>query len=143
MSTALRQATAADAPALAAIHASAFAPPLAWSKDAFALQLAMPGVFGLLDARGGMILARITADEAEILTLAVTPETRRQGLARALLQAAMTTMEAEGAASVVLEVAVGNIAARALYRESGFIEAGRRPAYYADGSDALILRRRF
>jgi [ribosomal protein S18]-alanine N-acetyltransferase len=39
-----------------------------------------------------------------------------------------------------LEVAVGNAPAQALYRQAGFVEAGRRPRYYADGGDALILR---
>ncbi len=41
---------------------------------------------------------------------------------------------------MVLEVAIGNAAARTLYEHAGFVEAGRRPRYYADGGDALILR---
>jgi ribosomal-protein-alanine N-acetyltransferase len=43
-----------------------------------------------------------------------------------------------------LEVAISNVAARALYDRLGFTEAGRRKGYYArPGSppeDALILR---
>jgi ribosomal-protein-alanine N-acetyltransferase len=38
-----------------------------------------------------------------------------------------------------LEVAAQNTAARALYAALGFTETGRRPAYYEDGGDALIL----
>jgi ribosomal-protein-alanine N-acetyltransferase len=41
---------------------------------------------------------------------------------------------------VFLEVSVANIAARRLYFRSGFVEAGRRPHYYSDNSDALVLR---
>jgi ribosomal-protein-alanine N-acetyltransferase len=39
-----------------------------------------------------------------------------------------------------LEVATGNTAALALYRREGFVEVGRRCRYYADSSDALVLR---
>ena len=138
----LQRAMAAHAVPLAAIHAQAFPPREAWGRDAIALQLAMPGVFGLLHPRGGMILARVTADEAEVLTLAVVPEARRQGVAAALLAGAMAEAGEQAAQTMVLEVATGNAAARALYQRAGFVEAGRRSRYYADGGDALILRAR-
>jgi len=70
-------------------------------EDAIALQLAMPGVLGLLHARGGMILIRVTEDEAEVLTLAVAPEARRQGVAGALLAAAMAAARAQAARTMV------------------------------------------
>jgi ribosomal-protein-alanine N-acetyltransferase len=142
MTEALQRATRAHVAALAAIHAMAFPPHEAWGEDAIALQLAMPGVLGLLHARGGMILIRVTEDEAEVLTLAVAPEARRQGVAGALLAAAMAAAREQAARTMVLEVAIGNAAARALYERAGFVEAGRRPRYYADGGDALILRAR-
>lgn len=142
MTVALQRATMAHVAPLAAIHAAAFPRREAWGVDAIALQLAMPGVFGLLHLLGGMILARVTEDEAEILTLAVTPESRRQGVAGFLLSGAMAEARAQAARTMVLEVAIGNAAARALYQRAGFVEAGRRPRYYADGGDALILRAR-
>ncbi len=64
MTEALQRATRAHIAPLAAIHAAAFPPHEAWGEDAIALQLAMPGVFGLLHPLGGMILARVTEDEA-------------------------------------------------------------------------------
>jgi [ribosomal protein S18]-alanine N-acetyltransferase len=140
MTAALRRVTSVHAAPLAAIHAEAFPSREAWGEDAIALQLAMPGVFGLLDRRGGMILARVTEDEAEVLTLAVAWEVRRQGVARALLSGAMAAAREQAATTMVLEVAISNAAARALYDRAGFVEAGRRPRYYADGSDALIMR---
>jgi ribosomal-protein-alanine N-acetyltransferase len=142
MTAPLQHATIVHAAPLAAIHAQAFPPREAWGEDAIMIQLAMPGVFGLLDPRGGMILARVTADEAEILTLAVVPEARRQGVAAALLAGAIAEARARAARTMVLEVATGNTAARALYERAGFVEAGRRSRYYADGGDALILRAR-
>ena len=41
---------------------------------------------------------------------------------------------------VFLEVAIGNAGALALYQHGGFVEVGRRRRYYADSSDALVLR---
>ncbi len=137
--TTIVTACRAHAPAMAAIHAGAFPPGARWNAEAFAAQLALPGVFGLIHPEGGFALARVAADEAEILTLAVIPATRRQGLGRALLSAAMARARAAGARRMVLEVSAGNIPARALYAASGFAAAGRRQRYYEDGSDALIL----
>jgi [ribosomal protein S18]-alanine N-acetyltransferase len=133
-------ATPAHGAALAAIHRAAFTRGEAWSRDVITLQLELPAVFGLLHPLGGMILARVAADEAEILTLAVTPGQRRHGIGSALLRAAMDRTAALGAVSMFLEVAVTNAAARALYAAHGFTEAGLRRHYYADGTDALILR---
>jgi ribosomal-protein-alanine N-acetyltransferase len=131
----------AHAATMAAIHRLAFPPNEAWGVDAIALQLAMPGVFGWLDERGGMILARVAADEMEVLTLAVAPEARRQGVGTNLLDTAMRLAVSHGARTAFLEVSVGNTAALALYARAGFTPTGRRPHYYADGTDALVLRR--
>ena len=46
----------------------------------------------------------------------------------------------DGGRAMFLEVATGNAAALALYRREGFVEVGRRRRYYADASDALVLR---
>jgi [ribosomal protein S18]-alanine N-acetyltransferase len=133
-------ATLADAAILAAVHATAFPPRERWGVDAISLQLALPGVVGFLHPRGGMLLARVIGEEAEILTLAVEPRVRRRGVARALLTKALAEARSRGARSVLLEVSVSNAAARALYGHAGFVEVGRRQRYYTDGADALILR---
>ena len=135
-------ATPAHAAALAAIHASAFPPREAWGEDAITIQLALPGAFGLIDDRGGMLLGRMAADEAEVLTLAVAPEARRQGIATLLLRAAKAHVGARGGTGVFLAVATGNAAALALYARAGFVEVGHRRRYYADLADALVLRAR-
>ena len=136
----LRRAIQADIEVMAAIHATAFAPADAWSAELFDLQLAMPNIFGFLHQKGGLILTRVAADEAEILTLAVVPTVRRTGLAFALLAAATELATSLSARVIFLEVSVTNIAARALYTKAGFIQAGRRRRYYSDTSDALVLR---
>ncbi len=130
----------AAAAALAAIHAGAFPPEQTWDEAAFATQLALPGVFARMDPAGGMVLARVAGDEAEILTLAVLPGRRRRGIGRALLAAALAEAGARGAQALFLEVAEANRPARALYQAFGFVAVGVRRGYYADGADGLVLR---
>jgi len=136
----MRATCATDAAALAAIHGAAFPPSEAWEEEAFRLQLGLPGVFGLIDAAGGMVLARVADEEAEVLTLAVVPVSRRHGLGGALLDAALREARDRGARAMFLEVSEANQTARRRYAEAGFVEVGRRRRYYADGADALLLR---
>lgn len=136
----LHRATLADCDLMAAIHAAAFGGSEAWSRDVFSLQLALSNVFGLVHASGGLILVRIAADEAEILTLAVTPSVQRAGIGSMLIHEATILAAAVGARVVFLEVSVSNSAARELYTRVGFRQAGLRPHYYSDSSDALVLR---
>ncbi|MFC0634059.1 ribosomal protein S18-alanine N-acetyltransferase [Brevundimonas balnearis] len=127
--------------ALARLHARAFADP--WPEDAFAQLLAQPTT-RVHAAPHGFILTRLTVDEAEILTLAVDPERRRAGIGRGLIDEAAAALAAEGATRLFLEVAVDNVAARALYAATGFAEAGVRRGYYArpgGAIDALVLSR--
>ncbi|MBL6078962.1 GNAT family N-acetyltransferase [Belnapia sp. T18] len=137
----MRAARPEDAPALAALHALAFPPAEAWGPDAMRLMLEMPGAFGVWCQAEGLVLARAAAGEAEILTLAVAPAARRRGLGAALLGAAMQGAVLRGAAEMFLEVAAANEAALALYAAAGFDGVGRRRRYYANGEDALVLRR--
>jgi ribosomal-protein-alanine N-acetyltransferase len=132
------RATPLHAEALATIHAAAFPPGERWDARAMAEILAMPGAFGVLDVRGGLLLARSVGGEAEVLTLAVLPEARRRGLGRALLDHMLGEI---GAVPVFLEVAADNEAALALYRSAGLHPCGRRAHYYGAGRDALVLRR--
>lgn len=140
MSGGLEPATQAYVAALAAIHEAAFPIGERWGPDAIRLQFGLPGAFGFVSARGGFILARAVADEAEILTLAVDPVAQCGGIGRELVMQAMSTAGSRGALAMFLEVAEANAAARALYAACGFSEVGRRKRYYAGGIDALVLR---
>ena len=80
-------------------------------------------------------------DEAEIIMIASDPACRRQGIGRALLEALKTEAKRRNTGSIFLEVREGNEAARAMYRQGGFAEAGRRRGYYhAPAEDAVIMR---
>jgi len=129
---------------LAAVHATAF--PAPWDAAAFEGLLDQPGVFALEEA-DGFILLRAIADEAEILTLAVRPAARRQGVGARLVSEGAVAAVARGATRLFLEVAQDNASALALYARAGFAEAGRRAGYYARPGgrreDALILALNF
>lgn len=125
---------------IAGMHHVCFAEP--WNEKAMADLLAMPGIYGLLAAGEqpeGFVMARMAADEAEILTLLVLPPYRRTGLAQRLLEAALDNAKMQGAQKMYLEVASSNEAAQQLYTKVGFTLVGRRKAYYASGADALLL----
>lgn len=137
----LRRAGAGDAAALAALHATAFPPGEAWPEATMRSLLGLPGVTALLAEGEGLLLLRQAADEAEVLTLAVRPEARRQGVARALLETGMLLLAAAGARRLLLEVAAENAPAIALYAALGFARAGERRDYYAPGRHAWLLAR--
>jgi tRNA threonylcarbamoyladenosine biosynthesis protein TsaB len=146
-------ATSLHAELLAALHAAAFGAESgeAWPTSSLAELLAQPGTFGRLaqgapNAPLGFVLARVAADECEILTIATIPVVRRRGVAAALLEAVLDEAARRGATAAYLEVARDNRAAQALYRRAGFVEVGRRPGYYRNirgqaARDALILHR--
>lgn len=131
--------------ALAALHAGAFTDaPRPWSAAEFASLLADPAVL-LAAGPEGFALGRVAGPEAELLTLAVAPQARRRGLGAELVARLIGLATDAGAEEMLLEVAVTNAAARALYARCGFEEVGRRPRYYARPAgpalDALVLRR--
>jgi len=110
-----------------------------WDEQSVRSLLAAPFGFAML-ADSGFALGRVVAGEAEILSLGVWPEARGKGLGGALLDRLIQESRARGAGTLLLEVAANNVPALALYHRRGFIEIGRRRAYYADGRDAILLR---
>lgn len=143
--TLVEPARPADADDLASL---AQATAQAWTRAHFEAALGTAGtsVFVVRASPAGApcalcVLARV-ADEAEIHALAVAPDERRRGLARALLGHALEHAARAGARAAFLEVRASNVAARALYAGLGFVESGLRRAYYsAPAEDALLLRR--
>jgi ribosomal-protein-alanine N-acetyltransferase len=143
----LSEARAQDAAALAALHAGAFR--RGWSEDEFERLLIDKNVIAHRALVGrtpaGFIVSRLAGGEAEILSVAVAPARRGRGLARKLLDLHLRRLAGLGATAVFLEVDEDNAPARRLYARARFRDVGRRPAYYARGSEppasALVLRR--
>jgi ribosomal-protein-alanine N-acetyltransferase len=84
----------------------------------------------------GFLVARtLTAEEREILNLAVAPDFRRKGVARALLESAF-----EGfCGSVFLEVRESNGVAQEFYKSLGFKELSQRAGYYDSPPETAIV----
>jgi [ribosomal protein S18]-alanine N-acetyltransferase len=133
--TELREGGAHDLVEVSRIMEDAFDPRFgeAWTSAQCLGMLSLPGVWLVIASLEGedvgFALARVVADEAELLLLATRPAARRRGVAGALLRAVITEAEARGVAQLHLEVRAGNDAVR-LYRREGFEKVGERKNYY-------------
>jgi ribosomal-protein-alanine N-acetyltransferase len=129
-------------PAVHAIELLVFADP--WSLGDFRECVTSEALFLVAvtpEGVAGYAVALNAADEGEILNLAVTPNGRRHGTGRALVEAVLESLRARGVLQAYLEVRESNAAARALYAAHGFGEVGRRTRYYRRPvEDAIILR---
>lgn len=130
---------------MSAMHKACF-PARPWKAAEFESLMQQEGVFwGVDHERRGFILARTAGAEAEILTLVVDPEHRRQGIGRDLLTNVLHACPLLEARHLFLEVAADNVAASSLYKTHNFIEVGRRKGYYMRGEappvDAVIMAR--
>lgn len=86
--------------------------------------------------------AELNSDTAEIESLAVDPEYRRQGIATILLIKLLGAVKKRGATFIILEVRPSNKAAIALYKSFGFQIVEREKDYYLD-EDAWIMAKDF
>ena len=137
-----------DIDLVAKIHATCFYD--AWGPPMIRQVLDIPGTFAQIVRRKnyssiiGFALARIVADECELLSLGVESEYRTNGAGSLLLSAAMDRASSERARWFYLEVAENNDVALRLYKAHGLARVGYRPNYYdnADGTktNALTMR---
>ncbi len=131
-----------DIPALLEIERVAV--PLPWSERMLREEVLHPLGFSRVawveDAPVGYLFARKIFEDLHITNIAVRPERRRNGIARALLEDTLETARSEGVLRALLEVRHLNVPALSLYRAYGFVEVGKRTGYYHDtGEDALLL----
>ena len=144
----LSEGSAADLDAVMRVMENSFDPRFgeAWTAPQCAGLLPMPGVWLSLARDNGEVigfgLARLVADEAELLLLAVSRESQGHGVGKMLLDRFEALAKIRGASRLHLEVREGNHAVK-LYEQSGFSLIGRRRNYYTghDGYcyDALTL----
>jgi ribosomal-protein-alanine N-acetyltransferase len=158
MSDGVRLATArvGDLSAVMRVMETAFDPAYgeAWSAAQLLTLFALPSARVCLawvrDGAGddeipcGFAAARVAGGESELLLIGVDPARRGQGIGARLMADWQAWAEGRGAEDYFLEMRADNDAVH-LYRQSGFVECGRRPAYYRGGDgvvrDAITMRR--
>ncbi len=136
---------------IASMHKMLFDP--AWDEEELRKMLVDPCASALIakvrlrhigpPAPAGFVIARIVADEAEILSIGVIQPFQRRGIGEFLIDGLLRAAKSAGARSLFLEVADDNVAAKQLYDATGFKQVGCRKDYYKrrDGTsaDALTL----
>lgn len=124
------------------IHAAAFTQSRPWSTAEFRDLLANSYTHAIGDDCC-FALYQVIAGEAELLTIATHPDHQGQGLARACMHNWQAHARQIGARWALLEVAVDNAAACALYEKCGYVVCGQRKGYYRrDGQpsvDAIVM----
>ena len=144
----LRTMTLADLEPVLAIENSAYAFP--WTRGNFVDSLAAGYHAQVLVADDGSIQGYFVAmpgvDEMHLLNITVAPALQGLGLARRLLDALDDDCRARRLAMLWLEVRDSNQRARALYRQRGLREVGRRRGYYpaphGQREDAIVMSQR-
>jgi ribosomal-protein-alanine N-acetyltransferase len=142
-----------DVPAANTLQQLAF-PHDAWSETSLRDQLAAPAdrwwvvaESTSLESTGlestsldspivGLAGSSVAGEVVDVLSLAVHPAARRRGIGRSLLTELLAQARTTAAERVLLEVAVDNDAALALYEAAHFTAISRRPRYY-DGPDGV------
>ncbi|WP_020179568.1 GNAT family N-acetyltransferase [Methylopila sp. M107] len=129
------EADAGDADELAAIHVASFA--RGWDvaeMDELLRDRAVVACKLLRAGRSqsyGFAISRVAGDEAEVLSVAVAGSRRGRGGGGTLMARHLGQLAGHGVRRVVLEVDEDNASAIALYARFGFVEVGKRKAYYA------------
>ncbi len=120
---------------IADLHKLCF-PNKPWSASDFA-DLKKSGC-EIIMSENGFVVYRCVADEAEIITIGVAPDARRNGIGSAMLCIIEKNVKNQGVNKIFLEVASTNTAGQKLYKNNGYKVVGIRPKYY-DGVDAILM----
>jgi len=115
---------------LAKIHAASFSyAPRPWRAEEFDSLLLSPNI-KLFEHTSGFAIFRFAGPEAELLTIAVDPAFRRQGIAKKLILAGHESAKKSGVEEVFLEVSQENPHAKSLYEQFGYEVRAIRENYY-------------
>ncbi len=138
----IRSPRAEDVPVIGRLEAEVFTDP--WPTHLYLQEVGQPMRFQrvVADANGYLaayLFACWQADELHILKVATHPIHQGKGLATQLMEEARLHGIQGNARGLVLEVRPSNRRAVTLYRFLGYTVLGRRPHYYSDGEDALVM----
>lgn len=143
-----RQPTALDLPVLTSLERTLF-PDYPWSQAQFKEEIAGIGTSrefllalndgSVIGYAGIMVVA--AGVPADLLTIAVLPDFRGQGIAQSMLAKLENWAKEKGATEVILEVDTKNESAIRLYEFAGYEKISTRANYYGLGINALVMRK--
>ena len=138
----IRLAIADDIPAMRVL-ASQSPEAAQWTEQHYAAMSADESRLALVAVERGKVLGFLVvhdiAGECEMENIVVSPDERRQGIARELLSELLKKAVQRGIRTIHLEVRGQNRAARALYERLAFVQSGVRRNYYDCPADDAIL----
>jgi [ribosomal protein S18]-alanine N-acetyltransferase len=145
----LRSFEAEDLPELVRLDARCFPPQISYSRAELQFFVRHPRSTTTIAESAGEIAGFCVVDWklesgrklGHFITIDVAPEFRRNGLGRLLMQAGEMLLSSMGCFAIALEVASNNRVAQAFYEHLGYEQTGRIPGYYADGTNALVMRK--
>ena len=143
-----RQPIALDIPVLATYEKELF-PYSPWSTSQFKEEFAgIPTTRFMSVAEDGNtivgycgVFVPAPGIEADILTVAVLPAYRRQGIAKEFMRQIEAYAVERQASAMMLEVELSNESAIKLYESLGYMKISVRMDYYGPGKDAHVMRK--
>ena len=142
MTLRIRRFRLVDLDRLLDIERAAF-PKAAYPRDLFLELYQDCGRLFYVAMRGrsiaGYSVTCVRLPRAELISIAVDPRHRRQGIAEALLRRTLARLRQAGAARLTLMVRARNRGAIALYSTFGFRRTGRVARYYENGEDGIRM----
>lgn len=144
----IRDFQPADFQTLWRMDQECFPPGIAYSKQELKAYIQERGAFTLVaeaePAKAGKPAGFIVVHSGatgHVITIDVVAAARRLGVGSRLLQAAEERLRTAGSRAAGLETAVDNLAALSFYKRHGYSVIRTWPRYYANGVDALVLRK--
>jgi ribosomal-protein-alanine N-acetyltransferase len=139
-----RAMTPFDVPGVGAVERASY--PFPWSEGIFRDCLRVGYLCRVAENEGEIVgygIVAMGAGEAHVLNICVAERVRGRGIGRRMLLLLLERSVQSGMQDMFLEVRPSNMHAIALYQSLGFIEVGRRRAYYqaeTGREDALVLK---
>ena len=141
-----RKATLLDLPILVSLDREYF-PDTAWPAEQFRAEISGNTRNFLIAESDGQIMGYASVflpsagGGADLMTIAIHPDFRRQGIAKHLIEELERWAADRGADSMMLEVDIENQNAIALYAKLGYEKLNIRKNYYGYGKDAQIMKK--
>jgi ribosomal-protein-alanine N-acetyltransferase len=140
----VRLARTADMDAILEIEHASFGKD-AYDRNLFAEYLRKCGRLFLVAYRGARIcgyqITCVRENRAELVSIAVVPEFRGQGVASVMLESTLRRLKRRKVTRLLLMVRVRNRAARRFYEKFGFEKLRTVKGYYQGGGDGLLMER--